>query len=203
MLMRVFTLRFDAARDGFDDGPVTEFIKDKAVLSLREHFFMRNETPYMAIVVTYEPVREAAQPSRSGGRQRDESWRELLTDQDMPLFNALRSWRAERCKAEGVPPYVIGTNKQLAAIAHARPQTLADLMKIEGFGKAKADKYGAAMLGFCTTPSATSSAPFLKKGDLRQLGLPNGQGQPWCRPAGARLCTAPPLLSEMRYPPLF
>ena len=54
---------------------------------------MRNETPYMAIVVTYEPVREAAQPAKSGHRQCDESWRELLTDQDMPLFDALRSWR--------------------------------------------------------------------------------------------------------------
>ena len=157
MLMRVFTLRFDAARDGFDDGPVTEFIKDKAVLSLREHFFMRNETPYMAIVVTYEPVREVAQTSRSGGRQRDESWRELLTDKDMPLFNALRSWRAERCKAEGIPPYVICTNKELAAIAARRPQTLSALIDIEGFGKAKAEKYGAAMLELLAAPPKSPS----------------------------------------------
>ncbi|MEO1610446.1 MAG: HRDC domain-containing protein, partial [Pseudomonadota bacterium] len=53
---------------------------------------------------------------------------------------------------EGVPPYVICTNKELAAIAARRPQTLAALMQIEGFGKAKADKYGAAMLDLLATP---------------------------------------------------
>lgn len=62
MLMRVFALRFDAARDGFDDTPVTDFIRDKAVLALREHFFMRNETPCMAVVVTIEPVRWRLRP---------------------------------------------------------------------------------------------------------------------------------------------
>ena len=31
--MRGFTLRFDAARDGFDDSPVTNFIKDKLLIS--------------------------------------------------------------------------------------------------------------------------------------------------------------------------
>ena len=34
MLMRAFTMRFDAARDGLDDAPATNFIK--AVLSLRD-----------------------------------------------------------------------------------------------------------------------------------------------------------------------
>ncbi|MBE9594400.1 MAG: HRDC domain-containing protein [Proteobacteria bacterium] len=33
---------------------------------------------------------------------------------DWLLFNVLREWRAERCKEEGIPPYVIYTNLQLA-----------------------------------------------------------------------------------------
>jgi hypothetical protein len=60
MLIRIITLRFSAALDGFDDNPLTEFIKDKSVVSLKEHFFIRNETPYLAVVVIYEPVLEMA-----------------------------------------------------------------------------------------------------------------------------------------------
>ncbi len=60
MLIRIITLRVSAALDGFDDNPLTEFIKDKSVVSLKEHFFIRNETPYLAVVVIYEPVLEMA-----------------------------------------------------------------------------------------------------------------------------------------------
>jgi len=43
MLIHIITLRFSTALDRFDDSPVQAFIRDKAVLSLREHFFVRNE----------------------------------------------------------------------------------------------------------------------------------------------------------------
>ncbi len=151
MLIRVITLRFSIAMDGFDDRPLTEFIKDKSVVSLREHFFIRNETPYLVVVVVYDPVQEAAPANTTGGKngnrkKRDESWRTLLQDEDMPLFDSLRSWRSERCKKEGVPPYVICNNKQLAGVVKARPQSIAALMQIDGIGKAKADKYGQEIL---------------------------------------------------------
>ncbi|MDQ6978570.1 MAG: HRDC domain-containing protein [Mariprofundaceae bacterium] len=115
---------------------------------MREHFFIRNETPYLAVVVIYEPVQEALKATKEGGRQRqkDESWRALLNDEDMPLFDSLRSWRSERCKKEGIPPYVICNNRELAMIVAARPQNLTGLLQLEGFGKAKAEKYGEDML---------------------------------------------------------
>jgi len=37
------------------------------------------------------------------------------------------------CKQEGVPPYVICNNKQLAEMVSVRAQSLADLLKVEGF----------------------------------------------------------------------
>ncbi|MFQ5583847.1 MAG: HRDC domain-containing protein [Calditrichia bacterium] len=121
MLIRIITLRFSAALDGFDDSSLAEFIQDKSVVSLREHFFIRNETPYLAVVVTYEPVLASAKPKEAGKtRRRDESWRTLLTDAQMPLFDSLRSWRSERCKKDGIPPYVICNNKELAKIVVAR-----------------------------------------------------------------------------------
>ena len=56
MLLRVITLHFSTAMDGFDDTPLTDLIRDKAVVSLREHFFVRNETPYLVVIVVYDPV---------------------------------------------------------------------------------------------------------------------------------------------------
>ena len=53
MLARVLTLRFDPASEAFDDGPLQEFLKAKEVHEVREHFFVRDGVPYLAVLVTY------------------------------------------------------------------------------------------------------------------------------------------------------
>ena len=57
---------------------------------------------------------------KSVREKRDESWRALLTPEDMPLFQALRDWRNERSRREGIPPYLICTNKQTAEMVARR-----------------------------------------------------------------------------------
>ena len=113
MLARVLTLQFDTVVGQFDDTPLRDFLQDKDVLSLREHFFVKNEQPYLVVLVTYtlphlQPPR--GEQAASSPRHRESSWRELVAEADVPLFNTLRNWRLERSKQEGVPPYVICTS---------------------------------------------------------------------------------------------
>ena len=148
MHVRVFTLHFDPMLGGFDDGPLREFVKDKEVLAIRDHFFSRDEMPYLALVVTYNALRpETGEKTLADKKEEDrEKWRAILKEADWPLFNSLRDWRNGLAKEEGIPPYVICTNRQLAEIAHRRPESLTKLSAIEGMGKAKLDRYGAAIL---------------------------------------------------------
>ncbi|NOT60536.1 MAG: HRDC domain-containing protein [Acidobacteria bacterium] len=164
MQARVITLRFNSMMEAFDDAPLRDFIKDKEVLALNDHFFVRNEVPYLAVMVNYHltalPLPKAAvagtaDPTRKAS---DESWRHLMTETDVPLFNSLRDWRAARCKQDGVPPYIICTNRQLAALIVARPASLAAIGRIEGFGAAKLEKYGSELLAFFTKPVAAEVA---------------------------------------------
>ena len=153
MLARVLTLRFDPVRDGFDDTALRDFLKDKEVLSIRDYFFIRHEVPYLAVLVTYSLPQLAAQPVADKPReQRDTSWRELMTEADLPVFNALRDWRTEQSKQDGVPPYVICTNRQFAEMVKARPRSLAGLANIDGFGKTKLEKYGSKILAILARP---------------------------------------------------
>ncbi len=148
MLARVITLRFNPVRSSFDDGPLRDFLKDKEVLSIRDHFFVKHEVPYLAVLVTYYPHSPETPASPAPAQKPAEpSWRDLVTAEALPLFNTLRDWRAERGKRDGVPPYVVCTNRQFAAMVQARPQSLSGLAEIEGFGKAKLDKYGQEILG--------------------------------------------------------
>ena len=154
MFARVMTLHFDAVLGGFDDTPLREFLKDKEVLAIRDHFFIRNDVPYLAMIVTYSlPHLVSPAASAASANQQEPSWRALVAPEEVPLFNALRDWRLARSKQEGVPPYVICTNKMLAAMVKARPQSLTQLGNIEHFGKAKLEKYGRELLAILTTAS--------------------------------------------------
>lgn len=152
MLIKIFSLTFDSLVGGFDDRDLRSFLQDKEVLSVRDHLFIRNEIPYLTLVVKYLPYRQEAEPKPEGQGKRDEAWKEMLTEADMGLFNILRDWRSQRCKKDGVPPYVLFTNQQLAHIVKSKPQTLADLGKIEGVGKAKTEKFGQDILNITRVP---------------------------------------------------
>lgn len=154
MLVKVFTLAFDKEFGGFDDSVVAEFLRNKDVLSISEHFFVGGETPYLTFVIKYHSsTNERIVGTRA---KTDESWREKLTEADLRLFEDLRAWRGKRCREEGVPPYVLFTNKQLAEIAKLRPSSSTELAQIEGLGRSKLEKYGSDLIGL--TASAPSGA---------------------------------------------
>jgi ATP-dependent DNA helicase RecQ len=72
------------------------------------------------------------------------------------LFDALRGWRLEQARTQGVPAYVVLHDRTLAAIAQSRPATLATLARIDGIGAAKLDRYGEAIVALVTGASATT-----------------------------------------------
>ena len=59
---------------------------------------------------------------------------------------ALRAWRLERSKADGVPAFVILSDKHLDGIAERHPTGLAELRACPGIGPAKLDTYGEEIL---------------------------------------------------------
>jgi DNA helicase II / ATP-dependent DNA helicase PcrA len=74
---------------------------------------------------------------------------------DDPIFEALRAWRLERARADGMPPYVIAHDATLAAIAAASPRTLDELALVPGIGPAKLEKYGREIVAV-VRPSGAS-----------------------------------------------
>jgi ATP-dependent DNA helicase RecQ len=69
-----------------------------------------------------------------------------LPEGDLPLFEALRSWRAETAREQGVPAYIVFGDATLRGIALTRPSTLEELGTITGVGEKKLDTYGEALL---------------------------------------------------------
>ena len=147
MQVKVITLKYDHITGKIDDSSLTDFIKDKEVISVRDHFFMKDGCPYLVMVITYKQnvITEPASEKKSKGKNKDK-WRDLIDEDEMSLFNTIREWRTERARQDGVPSYVICNNLEIAHMIKKMPQSLNKLSEIEGFGKDKIEKYGRELL---------------------------------------------------------
>ncbi len=67
--------------------------------------------------------------------------------EETPLYQALKQYRYETSKAEGIKAYYVYNNLQLEALIAGMPRSLDELRKISGFGEVKCEKYGEAILG--------------------------------------------------------
>jgi ATP-dependent DNA helicase UvrD/PcrA len=63
----------------------------------------------------------------------------------------LREWRRQEAADQKLPAYCIFTDATLIAIAEGRPRSTADLIKVQGLGRTKADKYGEHLLAIIAT----------------------------------------------------
>ena len=67
-------------------------------------------------------------------------------DASDPVFSALREWRTSTAREAGIAAFVVAHDSTLAAIAEARPASLAALRRVKGMGPAKLEKYGDGIL---------------------------------------------------------
>ncbi|MGH3031985.1 MAG: ATP-dependent helicase [Gaiellaceae bacterium] len=65
---------------------------------------------------------------------------------DDPVFKALKTWRRERAREDGIPAFVVFHDKTLEEIARRRPGDLAALGAVSGVGPAKLERYGGDVL---------------------------------------------------------
>ena len=62
------------------------------------------------------------------------------------LFEALRSHRLEIARRDGVPPFVVASDRTLRDLAASRPENADQLLMVYGIGPTKVDRYGAGLL---------------------------------------------------------
>ncbi len=65
---------------------------------------------------------------------------------DKEVFESLRSLRKELAEADGIPPYLVFSDKSLKEMASELPQTKAQFLQINGVGEFKLEKYGEDFL---------------------------------------------------------
>ncbi|MFD5859324.1 DNA helicase RecQ [Streptomyces chartreusis] len=97
-----------------------------------------------------EPKKPATSRSGSGAGARGEKKAKAaaaeLPEELVPAFEALRAWRAEQAREQGVPAYVIFHDATLREIVTVWPGSVRELGSISGVGEKKLATYGEGVL---------------------------------------------------------
>ncbi|MGW4729898.1 DNA helicase RecQ [Streptomyces shenzhenensis] len=109
-----------------------------------------------------EPKKQAAArtASSSSGRgdRKSRAAAAELPDELLPAFEALRAWRAEQAREQGVPAYVIFHDATLREIVTRWPGSVRDLGTVGGVGEKKLATYGEGVIGVLSALAAPAAA---------------------------------------------
>jgi ATP-dependent DNA helicase RecQ len=82
-----------------------------------------------------------------------------LTPAQSRLEAELRAWRKAEAAKTGKPAFLVCSDAALRAVAVSCPRTVAQLLTVSGFGKEKAERYGAEICALCRGGGASANAP--------------------------------------------
>ncbi|MGW6953389.1 DNA helicase RecQ [Streptomyces chartreusis] len=109
-----------------------------------------------------EPKKPATSRSGSGSGARGEKKAKAaaaeLPQALVPAFEALRAWRAEQAREQGVPAYVIFHDATLREIVTVWPASVRELGSISGVGEKKLATYGEGVLEVLVSARGESGA---------------------------------------------
>jgi len=131
-MFKIITIPFDRNAKSFDEDILNRLLANKQLKTYRAELMRDGGEYFWTVFVEYDPLVE--QPSEKETLGLDESQR--------LLFDRLRAWRKETAEKDGVPVYIVATNRQLSDIVRAAPESLEALKGIKGFGNSKISKYG-------------------------------------------------------------
>ena len=147
MQIRVVTLRYNEALQGFPEDVLRTVTFGREVLNVSEHFFVHGNVPHLTLVLSLgdSPKYEKADSFRPRDLNAPDP-EDGMTDEQKTRYRALKTWRNETAKVEGRPAYAIARNVQLAELVKAVPKSLAAIKEVQGLGEGFCEKYGKKVL---------------------------------------------------------
>lgn len=127
------------------EAELTAFCSNHTVIDIERHFVENGGKAYWAVCVIWTEAGSGA-PKRDSSARNKIDYKEVLSPEDFQIYAQLRELRKTLAERDGVPPYAVMTNEQLARMVRERMTTRGALRKMPGVGPARVDKYGAALI---------------------------------------------------------
>jgi superfamily II DNA helicase RecQ len=144
MALRFFTVPVQSSEEA--EAEVNAFLSGHRVLTVDRHWVDLGGNSFWALCIDFLPGRTSEKGTKFGAGRSRIDYKEVLSADEFEVFAKLRDVRKEIAQAEAIPVYTVFTNDQFARIVQQRCRTKSDLMKIDGIGTGRVDKYADRIL---------------------------------------------------------
>lgn len=129
-------------REGEEE--LNRFLAAHRILAVDRELVSDRSGTFWSICLSYSERSSFAAPVESKKTRID--YKEKLSAEDFEVYAALRELRKSLAERDGVPPYVIFNNAQLAEMVVQKARTKEELERISGVGPSKVEAYGELFL---------------------------------------------------------
>ncbi len=121
---------------------MNKFLRSHNILHVDHHVLNNDTGSYWCFCIRY------LEGAASGAREREKvDYMKVLDQATFQRFSKMRELRKQLALDDGVPPFVVFTDEELAGVAKIPPPlSLAAMKKIPGIGEKKVGKYGAKFI---------------------------------------------------------
>jgi len=146
MQIQVFTIPILNESTMLDE--MNKFLRSKKVIDVDKQLVSSNGQAYWTFCVRYleGAVQEDKDKNKPGV-----DYKEVLDEKTFGIFSQLRVIRKQVAEKNAVPVYSIFTNEELASIAKLEQISLDNMLKINGIGAKKLEKYGVQFMELVAT----------------------------------------------------
>lgn len=147
MQIRVITMRYSEALQGFPEDALKTATFGREVLGHETHFFAHGNVPHLALVLALDEVRSGGSQTRFDRKGAAAAELEAqIPPENFGVYLALKDWRNRKSKMTGRPAYAIARNAQLIELVLKAPKSLAGIREIEGCGESFCKEFGNEVL---------------------------------------------------------
>ena len=171
--VRVLTLQYDHLTGHIDDAPLRAYLQDRELLRSKPRFCLHEGQPLWTVYVesrlrlrrsdvgteTNPPTNPTTAPASEPDPVKSAELAaaiQQLTPDDRARYGRIADWRRATSRRDGVPPFILLTNRQILDIVQTSPTTLAALGSIVGIGEKRVAANGHHILEVLHGPAQES-----------------------------------------------
>lgn len=128
---------------------LNRFLRGHKVVQVDKELVRMGECAYWSFCITYllsnTPSGAPLFPSPAERKEKID-YKEVLDANHFKVFSQLRMIRKRIAEEDAVPAYAVFTDAELAALSRLDNLTEQEMLKVEGIGKKKVEKYGSSLV---------------------------------------------------------
>ncbi|MCL2844276.1 MAG: HRDC domain-containing protein [Chitinivibrionia bacterium] len=146
MQVKVFTI--PATDDGTLQEDLNKFLGNHKILEVEQKFYDNAKGGYWSFCVRYiiDATKKYLPAQQSFSGKPKPNYKEILSEQEYQMFLQFKEARMAISKEEGILPYNVFTDAELAEIIRLPERNEQNISKINGIGEKRATKYGKILV---------------------------------------------------------